>query len=148
MEIEESYHGNILKTLPLDEIPKVTNSERLVLFGGDRELLTYYLGIREAAAKIRQDGGQCFCDPRDDKMTTRLKAEGWRPRVLVKDLKNEGDDPDLGLVGKQTALDEDTKKLDSDTDSENEERSKNRLEGEKENKMERLEIFINFACFL
>ncbi|RUS72793.1 hypothetical protein EGW08_019453 [Elysia chlorotica] len=147
METQESCleEPNIFKpTPPLAEIPKLTESDRLELFGGDEELLSYYLGLRDAAAKMRQSGVECHCDPRDEKMVARLKVEGWQPRVLVKDLRCDGDNSDLGFVNKQTALDEGAKKVDSDldsgSDSEIGERGQSKLESEKENTIE------SFVC--
>ncbi|GFO26624.1 Zinc finger protein 511 [Plakobranchus ocellatus] len=102
-----------------DEFPKLSDSDKLAMFGNDKELLTYYLGISEAMAEARRQKLQCFCDPRDTGMMAKLLQEGWKPKLILKDLKDE-ENTDLGLTSKQTALDDSVSRDASDLESDGE----------------------------
>lgn len=114
MESSKTQNAKAENRDVVGKIPKLTESDRLALFHGDKNLLAYYLAIREATAKPAQNGELCYCDPRDAKMVNRLKREGWCPRVVLKDVKDEGGERELGPSSKQTALDQEIEELDSD----------------------------------
>ena len=132
-----------------DVVPKLTDSDRLALFGGDQELLTYYLDLRQLAQRARHSGNQWFCDLRDDKMKAKLKLEEWHPPIYIKDLKDNGEDvTEFGFSSKQTALDDETAEKASGCDSDNEssDRKQNVLTENSRNEPKRWVNFFSCLC--